>query len=132
MEGIISDILGLNRSLIKLIKKQINSSKDDSSNKSTNKSEEAISLNKSSSVSLPTTPSLIAQTSKSLDLNGCATNVTEEDGDVTDVELPPPMKIQAHTYPAVSLSNTSNRETGSRSESVSHLIDLLINDFCKI
>lgn len=46
--------------------------------------------------------SLMSQKSKSLDLNGGnSQNTTEEDGDVTDVELPPPMKIQEHSYPAV-------------------------------
>jgi hypothetical protein len=93
-------------------------SKEETSNNKSAKTEENASINKSSSVSLPTTTSLIPQTSKSLDLNGCVTNATEEDGDVTDVELPPPMKIQDHSYPPVStISGTSTNGTDAQNVS---------------
>jgi hypothetical protein len=99
-------------------------SKEETNNKSA-KTEENVSINKSSSVSLPTTTSLIPQTSKSLDLNGCVTNTTEEDGDVTDVELPPPMKIQDHSYPPVSTISGTN---GTDAQNVS--FDFFINNLC--
>ncbi|XP_054168733.1 triple functional domain protein-like [Oppia nitens] len=111
---------------------KINNSKDDSTTKVLSKTDDHMSTNKSDLSSLPTSPSsLVAQTSKSLDLNGCVINVSEEDGDVTDVELPPPMKIQEHSYPAVSSLTTNtaaNVDITSNIESMISSVELGTSD----
>jgi len=117
--------------------------REENGNKSNStRSEEDNSATTSKSAT-PNKPPLLSNKSKSFDINGSitnplsttTTNTTEEDGDATDVELPPPMKIQEHSYPAVqplSVISSGNATSDNNAESTASTADLAASEIEQI